>query len=892
MTAQDMALFLAERANQRVTEARMTGVDRANGAIERVSSILRHERQRFVARKTKLHPLVTLPLAVIRRLMEHSDLLTRVALSHTCSNVFQAAIATPHLWTEFTFSFPVLSRVSHLLQKSAPLPVHISLSIRLDATTLAGLEVFAESIFPRLEYFDITFIVGNKRSLDPSVDVSELAMLWHRINAMLSAPAPLLHSLFVELHTSVEGSYYLDHGILNGAPNNLRTCSLHGVMMSFTDPCAAFSLLETFNWVSRKAPITLSDVCSLVKHASRLHTIGIKSLVTSQSESVELACSRQGVGLKRFCAFVQEPVDETGRHVKSVFINLDKLVINQSQPRDANSVLKAVSVLAIERLNARQQVKNACNPLINLPKNVLARLLVHCDLGERITLSETSSALRCATRALPHIWREAHLRAQMIPMAMCLLSRSFPLLARVTLTVTARDNIDKIDVFTDFVFPRLEYFDLSVQAISGRFQFGVLDQSEDSMLARTMWHRICRAIALPAQNLRNLYLAMRAPSGPVPFLLDPDLLGGVPGSLESCTLSGIRARDFTLCTALSTITRFEYVSYGDDFCISDIRSLYSAAPLLETFGVTGLSLYDPSAERIRLFHPSIERISLSLARHSPSSLQNIVSSFAGARRLVVAIDGTPEGILLEHPECQGDIHVVAPLYGPSTVSAHGVVDLSVRSYIYSCDEWTSILASDRLVSLTVHELELSRLGVLPDAPNLQHMFILLASCCDYRATEEVGIFTECGPLGHFPSLRTLHLSHVKARYKCISLFDTHLPDCGGSERIGLTLLDVVDLIVQRLQLPPNRRLDRLTLSGIRNVVDVDLHRALEQLRDVVFELEFAVSLPHDILQDVLPRTGVRKFDPCNVFDDVMPDATDEDNSWALLMSRHRRLILS
>ncbi|KZV94347.1 hypothetical protein EXIGLDRAFT_737103 [Exidia glandulosa HHB12029] len=329
MAAQDLALFLAARANRRVSKARSGGVDRANGAIERVSSLLRLERERVVARRTrtKWHPLVTLPLAVIRRLLEHCDLLTRVALSHTCSNVFQAAIATPHLWTEFTFSLPVLPRVSHLVQKSVSLPVRITLSLRLDATTLDGLEVFAESIFPRLEYFDIMFIVTNKRSVDPTFNVSELAMLWHRINAMLSAPAPLLHSLFVALHTSVEGSYYIDHGILNGTPSNLRTCSLHGVMMSFSDPCAAFSLLETFNWVSRKEPVTLSDVCSLLKHASRLHTIGIKSLVTSQSESVELACSRQGVGLKRFCAFVQEPVDETGRHIESVFINLDKLVI-------------------------------------------------------------------------------------------------------------------------------------------------------------------------------------------------------------------------------------------------------------------------------------------------------------------------------------------------------------------------------------------------------------------------------------------------------------------------------------------------------------------------------------------------------------------------------------
>ncbi|KZV94346.1 hypothetical protein EXIGLDRAFT_519910 [Exidia glandulosa HHB12029] len=481
----------------------------------------------------------------------------------------------------------------------------------------------------------------------------------------------------------------------------------------------------------------------------------------------------------------------------------------------------------------------------------------------------------------------------MIPMAMGLLSRSFPLLARVTLTVTARDNIDNIDIFTDFAFPRLEYFDLTVHAISGRFQFGILDQSEDSVLARTMWHRICRAIALPAPNLQNLYLAMRGPFGLVPFLLDPDLLGGVPASLQSCTLSGIRARDFTLCKALSTITRFEYVSIGDEFRISDIRSLYSATPLLATFGVMGLSLStdDPSPEPIRLFHPSIERISLSLARRNLPPLQDIVSTFTGVSRLAVALDDAPEEILLEHPDYQGDIHIVTPLDGPSTVSVHGVLDLSVRSYIYSCDEWTSIFASDRFVSLTLHELEVSRLGVLPDAPNLQHISILLASCCDYRATEEVGIFTECGPLGHFPSLRTLHLSHVKSRYKCRSLFNTHLPDCGGSARIGLALSDVVDFIVQRLQLPPNRRLDRLTLSGIRNVVDVDLHRALEQLRDVVSELEFAVSLPHDILQNVLPRTEVRKFDPCNVFDDVMPDAPDEDNSWALLMSRHRGFIL-
>ncbi|KZV99497.1 hypothetical protein EXIGLDRAFT_762584 [Exidia glandulosa HHB12029] len=102
-------------------------------------------------KKYKRARLPTLPISLLRRLLEHCDLLDRIALAQTCVTLRQAAQSIPALWCKFRIhDYSALHKASYLFHWSYPRLVDVALSLSMDGP-LGALE---KPCFPDLRPFN------------------------------------------------------------------------------------------------------------------------------------------------------------------------------------------------------------------------------------------------------------------------------------------------------------------------------------------------------------------------------------------------------------------------------------------------------------------------------------------------------------------------------------------------------------------------------------------------------------------------------------------------------------------------------------------------------------------------------------------------------------------
>ncbi|KZV99492.1 hypothetical protein EXIGLDRAFT_762579 [Exidia glandulosa HHB12029] len=518
---------------------------------------------------------------------------------------------------------------------------------------------------------------------------------------------------------------------------------------------------------------------------------------------------------------------------------------------------------------------------------ILRRLLEHCDLQDRIAVAQTCVALRLASRALPQLYSTIKLLDSCaLSKASDLFQWSYPRLVDVALTLDKDDPLDSFDAFTVSMFPRLASFSLTVSANRGA---GI----HAKHLVHEAWARISRALSSPAPHLHSLCLTFDASAyGVDKFYLRSDLLDGEPGALRTCMLWGIHPPPIPeSCIALSMLETFDFIDISRTLTFHDAAAAFAHSPAIVTLGLKARELVgDVDANVVSIARLSqLKRVAiLSRARPLEDISRNVVRWFPHLEELVVHIlSGAP---IHDQPEWPGPLRVYAPGYRSVTIDfGTAKVDhftAKVRTRLDSrCDP---ILSSERLTSLVVHEHEVSRCGPLPSAPNLTDLCIVLASCADVRLHMRLaGVFEDTELVFDYPTLRTLRFAYldIPPARACDFLSENRSRlgwHCTCKSGRTVALSDITDLIRSRLRLqPPERRLDTLILSAIRDIVDVDLGQALRTLDTVVERVVFETSLPRHLLRQTSPfrswSGGVRLTDAFSP--DSEPPSAWEYEGW-------------
>lgn len=450
---------------------------------------------------------------------------------------------------------------------------------------------------------------------------------------------------------------------------------------------------------------------------------------------------------------------------------------------------------------------------------------------------------------------------------MHVLERSYPQPVHLRLEVDCGNGFDRWCRLISATLPQLEYLELTISAF-----YHSTAREPLQLHVAAMWQYLGRFLASPAPMLHTLYLTVHRDLDAEPFYLRDDILGGLPGRLRSCSLFDIRLPHSGSCTALSSVTTFDYSVCGAVIDERVIRRIFTMMPNLETFGLA--AAIDAPLSPSPSYHSNLKRASIVVPRSADTSnLRGLFQHFHSVTLDITCV-GSPsldaglEGYVdWQAPTClffTASFTVVAQL----GADGHSAVRLA-RNYA-----WPPLSTSHSLVSLVVHEQVISYIGSPPTAPQISELCVVLASACEHEAPWFSSIFSDTGPLFDFSSLQVLRLCYLDARLMC----NTHVcqyPDLDASRSLALS--DVAEFIAGRVRFG-SPRLARLVLEGVRNLVDVDLARAMSGLWDVVEEVDFATRAADDILRVMTPHNSRRSEDPTSVF-----DATDlPDETWARL----------
>ncbi|KZV94353.1 hypothetical protein EXIGLDRAFT_835049 [Exidia glandulosa HHB12029] len=548
----------------------------------------------------------------------------------------------------------------------------------------------------------------------------------------------------------------------------------------------------------------------------------------------------------------------------------------------ANAVLAAVSSLTTGRLLQERRLFNSRHALVQLPPSVLRRMLEHCDLAERVSISQICSALRAFSCSMTHLWCEIRLRCSDMLHAFYVIRRASPAPIFVTLTMDARTSgvVDKFADFTAAVFPMMESFNLTVLLLSRHWPLVGPDNALQHAQSMSAWCQVRQALTLPAPRMRTLLLAIRSRSGHNPFYLDDQLLGGAECALRFCSLNGIRLPSTGLCNALSSLVTFNYKGGGTKLRMHDVADILRISPCLNTLELHRLDHIPDDEPVTPVAHPALKKAAIYLAPSTPSAFRTIARVFNQVDQLVFT-SGSIDGTIDDDLEWSGPLRIYLPLARIHAAVQYGVPPrVIVHTYF---ERWPPIFASSRLVSLVVHEMELSRYGFPPSAPNVTDLCILIASACDTRGDPtRCSIFVEIDIVFDYPSLAVLSFAYAKPRQSCSANSAIPTRSCSCHNTCTIALSDISDLITRGARWsPPGRLLDRVALVGFLHVVDVDLARSLELLSRVTAQLEFASSLAPDALTGAKLRRKWRTGDLSRVFDG--PDVPDIDSTWATYM---------
>ena len=395
-------------------------------------------------------------------------------------------------------------------------------------------------------------------------------------------------------------------------------------------------------------------------------------------------------------------------------------------------------------------------------------------------------------------------------------------------------------------------------------------------------------LARPASNLDTLDLSPGMSVSEV-HDLSTSFLGATAGRLRCCGLENIRL-DLSapgLYPALSTLTSFRLITNGTaghSINLSHFQTLLDSLPLLENFAhtfqeFTGIA--DGSTTPNLRLPPRLKYVSIVNFLFGPVKT---ASAFSAVPTITIAT--VDRGLYCLFP---GDIHLNLPKAsrlriqfldgnnGSRTVLMFSRLRQRIPSITVRYLDM-EVPTTARVTRVQLHEWQWNNFILFPEFPQLQELCIVLASCSEYdhRVHDGFGFLvlsTSRSPhTPKFTSLRQLEL-YSGARYwdapreseECAQLRRTlaGVPSWQGGSRTcdshlkcPMSLDAVADLLSWLIG--PDKRLNRLVLGGITDIVDGDPATALGKLETMTETIEFIQRPPRDVVRDcrLSPSDGV------------------------------------
>jgi len=395
-------------------------------------------------------------------------------------------------------------------------------------------------------------------------------------------------------------------------------------------------------------------------------------------------------------------------------------------------------------------------------------------------------------------------------------------------------------------------------------------------------------LARPASNLDTLDISLGSSLTEV-HDLSTSFLGAIAGRLRRCGLENIRL-DLSapgLYPALSTLTTFRFITHGTtghSIDVSHLQTLLDSLPLLENFAhtfqeFTGIA--DGSTTPTLRLPPRLKSVSIINFRSGPVKTASVFITVP-----TITIAGVDRGLYSLFP---GDIRLSLPKQSRWRIQFLDGSDGSRTVLMFSRIRQQmphitvqylgmEVPTTARVTRVQLHEWQWHNFILLPAFPQLQELCIVLASCSEYdpRVHDGAGFLVlSISGTPHIPkftSLRQLEI-YSGARYwdisregeECaqlrrslagVSRWQGGSRTCHSHLRCPMSLDGVADILLWLIG--PDRRLDRLVLGGITDIVDGDPATALGRLETMTETIEFIERPPRDVVRDcrLSPSDGV------------------------------------
>ncbi|KZV81041.1 hypothetical protein EXIGLDRAFT_731947 [Exidia glandulosa HHB12029] len=234
-------------------------------------------------------PLAGLPRPALRRLLEHLDMVDRLALSCTCWSLRSAALAMPSLWTSVqydTLREYLITRTEGRRMKRRGLMIQPPAFLGRVSTILA---LTGSHICNRLEVLDLN-ITGRSYRLGSAAESQDAMLYCHTTNPrpteidvllpVLSSPAPELRKLVLAFgHHQWEtrgGRHPVLRADLFAAHNSPYLLNARLARVAFpVGGCPALSYLTSLDYVPPGGTLLSSDLCVMLSHLPNLNVLGL-----------------------------------------------------------------------------------------------------------------------------------------------------------------------------------------------------------------------------------------------------------------------------------------------------------------------------------------------------------------------------------------------------------------------------------------------------------------------------------------------------------------------------------------------------------------------------------------------------------------------------------------
>ncbi|KZV92992.1 hypothetical protein EXIGLDRAFT_836000 [Exidia glandulosa HHB12029] len=540
---------------------------------------------------------------------------------------------------------------------------------------------------------------------------------------------------------------------------------------------------------------------------------------------------------------------------------------------DANvEAARINSIILSRRQSLHRRLNHQCSLLLSLPSNVLCRILEHSALRDRNIISATCHRLRSVAFMSCHLWTQLRTSGSALPSLAHLLQRSQPYPVHLTLQLDARLQIDDMNGVLVSLLPRLEYLSIQVYALDNGTMSAANIAATRAAMA-DVWRSLVRALASAAPlRMRAFHISVVADPPMDPSLrLRDDLFGGHTGALHELSIDGLPspAASFSPLQNLTFdhVTTFNHTTMADTVDNQFMDRLWAILPRLETLGLRAMwPLLQGTSRHIPSSLKQVALVIASAGVRSGESFKDVCDYFPGIEDLVVTTRAPPTF------DAYGNFHLIVSLH---LIAVHFDSPRVTQCTRLPMIDMRVALASANLVSVTIHEALLPEEVPLDTTTCFLQLCIIMDPCCDSRlpwwAGDDTGIFIHTGRLLHCPRLRRLHLTFDSPRCEYYSAGVGSCP----CRRIAVS--DITSFIVQRLGYGGQaQRIPRLDLSGVRDLVDYDLSRALDSLRGVVEVVQLTSGIEQDFQRYIVGHSNYTE--PAAIF----KKTGIADDQWAVL----------